>query len=88
MPCLIVTIALFMPRLTLVIIWLFTKWTGAFETRIWPLLGWIFMPYTTICYLISSCATDGHINGIWVFLIVVGVFCDLIASTTSTSVEK
>lgn len=51
MPCFVVgCLWLAGPRITLVVLWL-TGWTyGLFHTAVWPLLGFCFMPYTTICY--------------------------------------
>lgn len=81
MPCLLAVVALAFPRLVLFLIWLLTNWTqSAFETRIWPLLGFFFMPYTTLCYMWAANATHHQINGGWVFVIVLGVFLDLASS--------
>ncbi|HXE52622.1 MAG TPA: hypothetical protein VN541_06370 [Tepidisphaeraceae bacterium] len=81
MPCLLVIFALGFPRLALFLIWLLSDWIGsAFETKIWPLLGFFFFPYTTLCYLWASLATHHRINGGWVFLIVFGVLLDLASS--------
>jgi hypothetical protein len=41
------------PRVILLLAWLFSdRWQVAFQTWIWPLLGLIFLPYTTIMYLL------------------------------------
>ena len=78
MPCLLVIILLGFPRVALVLIWLLTDWTRtAFATTLWPLLGFLFLPYTTLCYMWASNATRHHINGGWVFLVVLGVFLDM-----------
>lgn len=86
MPCLVVIAALFLPRVVLLFIWLLTSWTHyAFEGYVWPLLGWLFMPYTTICYIWAACATEHNINGKWVALIVIGVLFDLAQIGASNS---
>ena len=54
----------------------------AFETHLWPFLGFLFLPYTTLCYMWASNATGHHITGGWVFLIVLGVFADLAAHSS------
>jgi hypothetical protein len=80
MPCLVVIALLGLPRLALLLFWLLTDYTKtAFETRVWPLLGFLFLPYTTLCYMWAANATNHHVNGGWVFLIVLGVLVDLSA---------
>ena len=51
MPCLLVSIALFMPRLVIVLLWFFTFWfKGLFSTPLWPVLGFVFLPTTFLWY--------------------------------------
>lgn len=51
MPCLLVLIALFMPRLVIALLWFFTFWfRGLFTTALWPILGFIFLPTTFLWY--------------------------------------
>ena len=84
MPCLVVIILLGFPRLALFLMWLLTDYTRtAFETRVWPLVGFFFLPYTTLCYMWAANATHHRINGGWVFLIVLGVFADFAASRSA-----
>ncbi len=78
MPCLIVIVLLGFPRLALLSIFLLTDWIqAAFETRIWPVAGFLFLPYTTLCYMWASIETGHKINGPWVFLVALGVIIDL-----------
>ncbi|HSZ54331.1 MAG TPA: hypothetical protein VK797_01625 [Tepidisphaeraceae bacterium] len=78
MPCLIAILAISLPRVLLVLIWLFSDWTSmAFRTWFWPLLGFFFFPYTTLGYMWAANATNHQIDGAWVFLIVLGVLLDL-----------
>lgn len=76
MPCLIVLVAAIAPRLALFGMWLFAYTTTAFETRIWPLLGFIFMPYTTCAYAIGK-VENGGFHGWSLLLLIVGVVLDL-----------
>jgi hypothetical protein len=67
------------PRIGLLIIWLFTDWIDiAFEGNwFWPLLGIIFLPFTTLMYVFVDIATIGEINlGGWL-LIGLGVLVDI-----------
>lgn len=50
MPCLIGCLALVFPRLALLFVWLFggDYLSRAFESWFLPLLGWVFLPLTTL----------------------------------------
>lgn len=52
MPCLVGCIALAFPRLALILVWLFGGGylSRAFESWIWPLLGFFFLPLTTLAF--------------------------------------
>lgn len=78
MPCLVIIVLLGLPRLALLLAWALTDYTKtAFETRVWPVLGFFFLPFTTLCYMWASNATNHQITGGWVFLIIIGAFLDL-----------
>lgn len=51
MPCLIGCLWLSLPRLVLLLTWLFTDAiANAYETKVWPFLGFFFLPVTTLAY--------------------------------------
>lgn len=51
MPCLLGCLALAMPRLALILVWLTTDYLDrAYATIIWPLLGFFILPTTTLAY--------------------------------------
>ena len=51
MPFVIGCLALTAPRLTLFLVVLFSDYIGrAYQTTAWPLLGFFFMPLTTLAY--------------------------------------
>ncbi len=51
MPCLLAIIVLAFPRVVLVLMWLFSNVLNrAYSNMIIPLLGFIFLPITTIVY--------------------------------------
>lgn len=78
MPCILVLIALFMPRLAIFLIWIFSDWLSrAFETTLWPLAGFFFMPYTTLGYMAGMLNNNGNINGGWLVLVVICALIDL-----------
>jgi hypothetical protein len=69
------------PRLVLILAWIFSdRWPLVWEEAwIIPLLGIIFLPYTTIMYMLSVTITPAgaSIEG-WDWLwIILGVFLDL-----------
>ena len=50
--CLVFLLALFAPRLALAFVWIFgNRVELAFDSWIWPLLGLIFLPWTTLMYV-------------------------------------
>ena len=69
--CLFALFAAFAPRLAFLFLWLFTPLvTRAFDTVLWPLLGIIFLPLTTLMYVLVYIPTVG-VTGwgwFWVFL--------------------
>ena len=78
MGCLLPVVSLFVPRLVMFFIFLLTNWFGsAYETVIWPLLGFIFMPYTTLAYMAAMLNNNHSANGAWLALIVVAAIVDL-----------
>jgi hypothetical protein len=78
MGCLLPVVSLFVPRLAMFFIFLLTNWFGAaYETVIWPLLGFIFMPYTTLAYMAAMLNDNHNLSGGWIVLVIVAVFFDL-----------
>jgi hypothetical protein len=51
MPCLLTILILMFPRVILVVMWLFSNYLDrAYHGLVIPLLGFIFLPITTIAY--------------------------------------
>lgn len=76
MPCCLGVVALLFPRTALVIMWLASYTTSAFETVVWPLLGFFFMPYATCAYAIAMNEFGGT-QGVGLALVVVAAVIDL-----------
>lgn len=77
MPCLIVILIFGFPRLALVLLFLFSAYLErAYHGLLVPILGFVFLPLTTICYawLINS---RMPIEGFNVFLLILAVVIDL-----------
>jgi hypothetical protein len=78
MPCLLILFSLLLPRVTLFFIWLLSDWFGrSYETVIWPFLGFLFMPYTTLAYMAAMLNNNHQVSGWWLGLIIVAALVDL-----------
>ena len=67
--CLLIVLALAGPRLAIITWWLLamSRWEAAFDNFLWPFLGFIFVPWTTLMYVLV--APSGNVNGIdWMWL--------------------
>jgi hypothetical protein len=77
MQCLLGCAALFAPRLVLVVVWLFSDFLGrAYQGWVWPLLGFLFLPLTTLTYAWAMNA-QGSVSGVYLVAVVVAVLVDL-----------
>jgi len=85
MGCVVVVLALALPRVLMLGAWLLTDWFNeAFDGWVWPVLGFFFMPYTTLAYMAAMLNNDRAVSGGWWVLLVVAVLFDLgHASSTS-----
>jgi hypothetical protein len=78
MGCLLPLLAIFMPRLALFLIFLFTNWFAlAYRSVLWPLLGFFFMPYTTLAWMAAMILNNHQLNPLWIGVLVVAVLFDL-----------
>ena len=77
MPCLVALLAMVFPRLAIILVVIFSDYLGhAYQTWIWPLAGFIFMPLTTLAYAWAINA-HGSVSGIYLVVVVVAVLIDL-----------
>ena len=78
MPCLLPILAVFFPRFVMICIAIFTNWFGAaFQTVLWPVLGFLFMPYTTLAYMAAMLNNHHNVSGGWLALVVIAALVDL-----------
>ena len=78
MGCLLPILAVFMPRVALFLIFMFTNWfSRGFQTMIWPLLGFLFMPYTTLAWMAAMILNNQQVNGLWIGILVLAILFDL-----------
>jgi hypothetical protein len=77
MGCLFLLVALVSPRLGIVFLWAFTNYVSrSFDTWIWPLLGLIFLPWTTLLYILVAAPAGGITFWGW-FFVVLGLLMDI-----------
>lgn len=77
MGCLVGCLALFTPRLAIILVVIFSSYIGrAYESFLWPLLGFLFMPLTTLAYA-WAVNTHGTVTGIYLAVVVIAVLLDL-----------
>ncbi len=77
MPCLVGCLALCMPRLTIILVVIFSNYIGAaYQTVVWPLLGFFFMPLTTLAYAWAINA-NGSVSGFYLVVMVLAVLIDV-----------
>ncbi|HJW50318.1 MAG TPA: hypothetical protein VJ726_12965 [Candidatus Limnocylindria bacterium] len=77
MCCLLVLLAFFTPRIVLFLLWLFSDYLSrAFETALWPILGFFFLPATTIGYAIAQ-NEFGGLNGLGIVAVLIGLAVDV-----------
>ena len=77
MPCLLVLVILLFPRIALLILYFFTNYIErAYHGILIPLLGFIFLPLTTIVYawMVNNGVPTTGINLLW---LLIAVFIDL-----------
>jgi len=78
MGCFIVgCLGLVTPRLAIILVVIFSDYIGrAYETLMWPLLGFFFLPLTTLAYA-WAINTSGSVKGLNLAVVVVAVLLDL-----------
>lgn len=77
MPCLVGLIALIFPRLAIVLVVIFSDYIGrAYQGILWPLLGFIFAPLTTLAYAWAM-NSRGSVSGAALVVVVLAVMIDL-----------
>jgi hypothetical protein len=70
-------LGLLFPRFALALVFLFSHYLGrAYQTTIWPVLGFFFMPLTTLAYA-WAVNTNGTVTGIYLVVVVIAVLLDL-----------
>jgi hypothetical protein len=78
MPCLMALLALATPRLVIVLLWLFSRWfEGLFDTALWPILGFLFLPTTLLWYTAVQHWWGGEWEALQIIGLVVALMMDV-----------
>jgi hypothetical protein len=77
MPCLLALGGLAIPRTIIVLLVLFSDYIGrAFDSFLWPLLGFFFLPTTTLAWA-WAVNTRGAVRGVHAIVVVIAALLDL-----------
>ena len=77
MPFLVGCMALATPRFAIILVVIFSDYIGrAYQTMLWPFLGFLFMPLTTLAYA-WAINSRGSVQGLHLVVVVVTVLIDL-----------
>jgi hypothetical protein len=70
--CLFFGLLLFGPRLAGVLWWIFQplRWEATFDTVLWPIFGLLFLPWTTVTYVLVAPGGVSGFNAVWLGLAV------------------
>ena len=77
MGCILLILILAFPRVSLVLLFLFTTYLErAYHGLLIPLLGFIFLPLTTLCY---AWLVNSHYptSGVYLLLLIIAVIIDV-----------
>jgi hypothetical protein len=85
MPCLLAVVALFLPRVVIVLTYLFSDWfVGVFETTLWPVLGFLVTPTFLLWYSVVANVYGGQ----WGFLQIAGGVIALVIDLSPASANR
>ena len=88
MCCLALTAGFLGPRIALFIWWVFgNKVDAAFDTWLWPLLGLIFLPWTTLAYVLAWGPLDAVSGAGWL-VVALGVAGDIAKSSSRAAKNR
>ncbi len=86
--CIILSAAILGPRAVAIIWWLLdaTRWNAAFNTILIPILGIVFLPWTTLAFVLAS--SSGSLTGFGLVVVIIGLFIDIGTYGSSAYTKK
>ena len=86
--CLLAIMAMLSPRLAIFIVWLFTDRMGIAFERFWMgLLGFIFLPWTTLAWAVAYAPIRG-VTGFGWFLVIFAFIVDIMTHVGSAQARR
>ena len=77
MPCLLAIGGLTVPRVVIVVLWLFSDYLErAFDSFLWPILGFFLAPTTTLAWAWAE-NTRGEVGGVHLIIVILAILLDL-----------
>ena len=77
MCCVLALLAFVGPRLVIFLLWIFTNYLSrAFDAFLLPLLGFLFLPWTTIAWAIAQNELGG-VSGVGLLIVALGFLADV-----------
>ena len=76
MCCMFTSLVLFGPRMVILLWWLIQpwRWSLAFDTFFWPFLGFLFLPWTTLMYVMVAPGGVTGFDWLWLGLMFIAVY--------------
>ena len=88
MCCLAITAGLIGPCLAVVVWWIFgDRVELAFDSWVWPLLGLLFLPWTTLAYLLVWSPVVGVDGGEWI-VVALGFLADVLTYSSRAATSR
>jgi hypothetical protein len=88
MCCLALTAGFLGPRIALLAWWIFgDKVDVAFDTWAWPLLGLIFLPWTTLAYVLMWSVVGGVEGAEWL-VVALGLVADIATYSSRAATSR
>jgi hypothetical protein len=86
--CLLALVAFGMPRIVLAFMYFNDYLNTAYKTCLWPLLGFFFMPYTTIAWAYAVNALDGGVKSdTGILILIIAAVLDIVGLTSTSKKE-
>ena len=83
--CFLALLAFFFPRIVVILLWIFSHWfEGVFDTVLWPILGFIFLPTTLLWYV----TVQHWYGGEWSFIPIAGIVIALIIDVSPAKARR
>ena len=85
MPCLLALVGLMVPRLLILGLWFLSDWfQGMFDSLLWPVLGFFFLPTSLLWYS----AVQHWFGGEWDLVPIAGLVIALLIDVSPAKAER